>query len=129
VSAPVVIMPTLQRGNMDCGLCCLQMLSDRPYDAVRDEALRVVPRLHDRGMFASELTRVAARLGITLRKRRRWSDEEVGVLDVQLPDSRHFVVLFRGVLVNPADGLVWGDPESYLTTKQGSARALYAVEE
>lgn len=124
---PAVILPTLQRSSMDCGLCCLQMLVDRPYDVVRDEALRVIPHLHERGMYASELTRVARKFGVQLQKRTEWGDEDVGVLDVRGRKGwRHFAVLFKGVLVNPSDGMVWS-PDVYLETKSGKAQALYAV--
>lgn len=129
MSVPAVIMPTIQRGSMDCGLCCLQMLADRPYDVVRDEALRVIPKLHDRGMFASELIRIGKRLGLRLEKRGAWTDEDVGVLDVNLPKGgRHFVVFFQGVVINPSDGLVW-DAAAYVTTRKAEQRALYAVED
>lgn len=129
MSLPAVILPAIQRSDMDCGLCCLQMLADRPYDVVRNEALKASPKLHSRGMFASELRRIGGRLGLRLMKRPRWTDEDVGVLDVHLRDGgRHFAVLFRGVLLNPADGMVW-DTDTYLSTKQARVRALYAVEE
>lgn len=129
MSVPAVILPAIQRSDMDCGMICLAMLADRPYQEVRDEALKAIPNLHTRGMFASELRRIGQRLGLRMVKRVAWTDDEVGVLDVTLPrGGRHFVVFFQGILINPADGLVW-DASAYASTRRASYRALYAVEE
>lgn len=120
-----VVLPIIQRGTMDCGLCCLQMLLDRPYDVIRDVALRLRPTLHTQGMTRYALQRTAGRLGCQLVDRRVIEAERAafdgieGILQVKLKRPHrgyHFVLLFHGVIYNPADGLLW-ELDTYLENK------------
>lgn len=119
MNAPAVILPAIQRSGMDCGLCCLQMLIERPYDVVRDAALKVAPTLHADGLWVSQLRSIAKRLGVTLtRQAPPFPEECTGIVRVKLKTRGfHYVVLFRGVaVINPADGMVW-DAETYFQNK------------
>jgi hypothetical protein len=126
------VNPMIQRGLSDCGLVCLQMLLDRPYDVIRDTALKIAPRLHESGVYVSELKRISKALGSPLTYRKLNfgpPDGEFGILRVKLLKRRgyHFVVLFNGVVINPSDGLVW-DADTYLENK-GQAVGLLTEDE
>jgi hypothetical protein len=123
------VNPMIQRGLSDCGLVCLQMLLDRPYDVIRDTALKVAPLLHKSGVYVSELQKISKALGVPLvyRKLSGLPEDDLGILRVKIPRGYHFVVLFNGVVLNPSDGLVW-DAETYLENK-GQAVGLLTEDE
>ena len=125
---PPVIEPIVQKTLTDCGVASLAMLSGKSYREVADIALQLAPTVHKSGLWLTQLRAIAKKLGFTLVKRipPTWDDES-GLLDIRLPkNGRHFAVLFQGVLINPADGLVW-DLSTYLQTNSASISALYEL--
>jgi hypothetical protein len=127
-SAVHVIEPLVQKGVMDCGLVALAALTGKSYREVSDIALQKAPTAHTNGLWLTQLKVIAKALGFTLVKRvpPTWDDES-GLLDLRLPkNGRHYAILFQGVLINPADGLIW-DLGTYLATKKASITALYEV--
>lgn len=127
---PVCVIPQIQRGLSDCGLVCLQMLLDRPYDVIRDTALKLAPTLHKSGVYVTELQKIGTALGVPLAYRKVTAlPDDVGILRVKLrkPKGVHFVVLFNGVILNPSDGMVW-DAETYFENR-GQPVGLLTIED
>lgn len=126
---PIAVEPLKQICSRDCGLACIRMLSQAHPDEVHAAAFRASPKLYQRGMYGSELIRIAKALGMTMQRRDEWTDDDIGVLDVRWrrrDGGRHFAVFFQGVIIDPYDGMVW-DTEVYLSTKRGRAVALYVL--
>lgn len=122
MAAPAVIEPIMQKDGSDCVLASVSMVLGLPYVQVSAMALELWPAPHKTGLTVRETQRLTKHLtghymqsvptkGLTI-------EEETGILFVKLPDGYHAVVLFEGVLVNPADGLIW-NPHAYLATVKG----------
>jgi hypothetical protein len=114
MSLVVAIEPIVQKDVADCGIASLAMLLGRPYQEVSKVALAIVSKkVHKRGLWSTEVKRIAKALDIRLRVRRKLRDEATGLLVLKRPGEAHIAVLFQGVVINPADGLVW-DYDAYL---------------
>lgn len=119
---PVVIQPLAQTAE-DCALVALAMYLGVPYAQVAAFVAVTAPKAFIRGMWTTEIQRVAKALGVTLKVKRKFGEDESGILVLQLEDGCHAVVLFEGVIVNPGDGLVW-NYDAYLSKAVAKPRHL-----
>lgn len=105
MASPAVVEPIVQKDRMDCAIAAIAMIASRPYRDVSTAALKLWERPHIDGLTVREIKRLARTVGVTLVsvKIPNMGDEETGIL--VLPD--HVVVLFQGVIYNPADGLLY----------------------
>lgn len=112
-----VIEPIAQKTNADCAIAALAMLG-HPYRVVSDVARTRAPRPHDLGLWASDIVWIATQLRLPLKKCRahQWPEDGVGLWMLDGKHAAHVVVAFHGVLIDPADGLVWL-PEAFLATR------------
>lgn len=105
-----------QRQRMDCGIAALAMLCGLPYEDVYVAACHVDKKGARRGLNLKQLQAIAERCGFRLERRHKYDlDEDGGILHVARTDKwyGHYVVLFKGVLVDPDGGRVC-DPADYL---------------
>ncbi len=114
--------PMMQVARGDCALAALHMVLGEPYETVSRVARELVDRPHDRGLYTSEIKKVAKKLGhrlTTVRISRGHDFEEVtGILLVRFKDdSEHAVVLFNGTLYDPSTGMLYL-PEAYFATEE-----------
>ena len=113
---PIAIDPIVQRDSSDCCVAALAMLTGKPYREVAEVALRLFPTALRRGLWTSELIRLAHGIGYRLVKTPR-EDDSTGVITFRRGRSwAHVAALFQGVVINPADGLVW-DLDSFISAK------------
>jgi hypothetical protein len=110
---PIAILPRQQTGN-DCAIVALAMYLGIPYPKIAAVVAAMAPRAFLRGMWTAEMRRVAKTLGTTFRYKKKFGEDETGILILQLEDECHAVVLFQGVVLNPGDGMAW-DYDSYLS--------------
>jgi len=112
----------------DCAIAALAMLLGVPYRQVSNAALKIHKKIHTRGMRTKEMERVAKALGVTLAGREIAEiDDETGLLLLYRGRSdAHVVLLFRGVVYDPADGCLW-DPDAYCTTRNWKIAGLLEV--
>jgi len=108
---------------MDCGLVTLEMYTSLPYVQIAEVAKRVTPHAHN-GLWVRELLRLAWALQVKLRRLpqpEQWEEHDCGILLVSFKAERktmrHWLLWFEGVLINPADGLVW-KPDAYLASRK-----------
>jgi hypothetical protein len=106
VPTPIAIQPRKQT-SADCAIVALEMFLGIPYAQVAAFVAATSPKAFIRGMWTTEIQRVAAGLGTKLKRQRKWADDDSGILVLQLEDACHAVVLFEGVIINPGDGMVW----------------------
>lgn len=131
MTTPVAINPERMRDEGDCALAALAMLTGAPYPTVSRVALKTVRRRpHATGLWAGEVMKIAKALKTPLRRLKlrgklpsTLDDEATGILLVQRGDGSHAVVLFQGVVINPADGLIW-DLDTYLTEGEWTPHEL-----
>lgn len=130
MTTPVAINPERMRDEGDCALAALAMLTGAPYPTVSRVALKTVRRRpHATGLWAGEVMKIAKALKTPLRrvklkgKLHTSLDEATGILLVHRGDGSHAVVLFQGVVINPADGLIW-DLDTYLTEGEWTLHEL-----
>lgn len=119
---PEIIDPTMMKSSGDCWACCLRMLLGVSYP----EILWAAPNRRNplrNGLKTGQVINVAKKLGYTLRLRRGGpEDDETGILDLLRKDDSdgHMVMWLQGIIYNPADGLIYTDPESFF--EQGNWR-------
>lgn len=108
---PFAIEPMVQRNSSDCAIVALAQVLGLPYREVSEAALKHIASPHTKGMYTSDIRRIAKTLGFTLQtirpKQIDFDDAPSGVLVVVLTNGAHTVTLFEGVVIDPADGLVY----------------------
>ncbi len=128
---PLAIEPVVMKDATDCGVAALAMLLNKPYVQVYQVAQTEAADVR-KGLFNTDAIRIAAKLGVTLKAKRNPDDlsEATGLLAVKKLKKRleHFAVLFQGVLINPADGLIW-NVEAYLARGQWKPTWLLEIVE
>jgi ABC-type bacteriocin/lantibiotic exporter with double-glycine peptidase domain len=114
---PVAIKVIMQNTGADCAVAALAMGLGRPYEAVSD-ALPQRSAAMRHGLSVKQIINVAKRLGRTLRRVKFNEDEHSGILSLTQRDTGlgHVVLYVEGVIINPADGVVWLDVGTYLRT-------------
>ncbi len=118
---PVIIEPIIQKDIADCGIACLAMVLGVPYVLASTIAREVTKKPHSTGLGTRQMLSIARKLGYAMECIKAADvnvDEDTGILFVGFASSEHATVLFQGVLVNPADGLLY-DPSTYLTSNKG----------
>ena len=120
-----------QRTGTDCSVCALAMLLDASYNTVWEAAISVLGRAPTRGLYNTECLKVATKLGIRMRVRKRGHYDlkrATGLLPVTSAGGKHMVALFRGVVVDPKDGALW-EAETYLKAGTWEETSLLEVVE
>lgn len=132
MSKPVFIEPLVTKDVGDCTIACLVMWTGKPYPEVIAAA---PPNAHKRGMFTKDIIETAAKLGTVFKRRRKFDlHEDDGILTV-LPDPTkkgrpdHAVVLINGAVLDPFNGRLWLEVETYLRTEQFRIGTLLMEEE
>lgn len=126
MSEPLVITPVMQIDSWDCGVACLAMLLGRSMIEVRGKIPKSVKV--QEGLGAQQMRNIATRLGAKTRWIRDGDlQEAVGILGLARPmmlnepDGElegHYVLLLRGVIYNPAEGLIWTDIDGFFSTRR-----------
>jgi hypothetical protein len=124
---PLVRM-VVQRHPADCGVAALAMFLGVSYE----DALLAIgsdkPTVLKRGVWVTNLTRAAAVLGATLKRKDTWDAEaDDGIMWVTSRNWAH-VVLLRNGLVWDTDLCCW-EPEDYLKAKRAKVRAILVRED
>jgi ABC-type bacteriocin/lantibiotic exporter with double-glycine peptidase domain len=135
VTDPLSIEPVMQKDVADCGVACLAMLLGESYAAVR----ATIRQRELDGLSNRQLRRIAHRFGKPLRFIRNGDlSEMVGIVDLQRPTNPerragawegHYVVLIKGALYNPADGLIWTDIEAWLAHRRWELLGVFIRKE
>ena len=125
MSEPLVIDPVMQKDSWDCGVACLVMLTGKSYGVVSV----VVPKRarRDGGLGQTQMRNIATRVGVSTRWIKDGDLQEVvGILGLTRPiepanpksdREGHYVMILKGVLYNPAEGVIWTDVESFFQTR------------
>ncbi len=106
--------PVTKKDTGDCAVAALAMALGQPYRAVAEVVLSVSPRALKRGLYWTEIDRVAASFGAVFRKTAS-AEDVTGLLMVA--DSRkceHALALFQGIVIDPESGLLW-DFDTYVS--------------
>lgn len=126
---PTIIEPIIQKNVGDCAIAVLAMLLGKPYREVSAAAITMTRTPHRVGLGSRQIAALARAMGSGLTKARPPFDleDETGMLCVAFPDkSEHAMVLFCGVIYNPADGLLYA-PDVYLSAKRTRVVGLWRV--
>lgn len=103
----------VQKTSMDCAIAVLAMVMGRSYREVSDVARRVTKRPHARGLYMTDLRRIARLLHHRVVSVGAVPDDGAGMLVLVKPSTRHYVAVFQGVVIDPSDGLLW-DLQTFL---------------
>lgn len=122
-----------QRGVGDCGIAALATYLGQSYEDVYTTMAAMDPAARGKsGTTFRRLIKVAGKLGVALKLRLKIDlDEQEGLLGVEWldpwahPSRQHVVVLFRGLVIDPADGEIL-DAEEYM--ERNHARAVSMLE-
>ena len=104
-----------QRAEGDCGIACLAMFIGRSYEDVlaAASAAEFDMQLHRRGVYLTQLVRIADHFGVTLKRQKMFQpDEASGLLSVVLRSAAfacpdHTVVLHEGLIFELAYQQIW----------------------
>ena len=112
-----------QRHPADCCVAALSMLLGVSYEDALLAVGEVNPAVLTRGLYLRELEQGAKRLGVTLKRKRRYDlDADEGILNVVGKSMDHVVVLKHGLFFD-TDASVW-EPDVFLLNKKVKARTL-----
>ena len=123
MASPAVIEPTVQKTNGDCVIASLAMVLGLPYVEVSKVAEAIQPDAQYNGITMRVAQRITNKLvgrqlqSINPKATETDLESETGVLWLRMGREYHAVVLFEGVVYNPADGLIW-NLHAYLATKK-----------
>lgn len=120
---PKVVVPRKQE-DADCAVVALALWLNLPYSQVAAAVATVRPLALAKGMYQTEIQKVAKIFGSTLKVRRRLKDGQSGLLMLAMEDEHHAVVLFEGVIIS--DGKVWNF-DAFI--KQAKAKVLSLLTE
>mgnify|MGYP001599214933 CR=1 FL=1 len=116
----------IQKSTGDCGIAALAMILRLPYQQVCQVALTLDKQALNKGLHRTELVRIAEQLGYLTKFLRTFDPEEDEGIICLVPSTNrrgsggHYVMLFNGCIVNPADGLVW-PYEEYMKSRDDLA--------
>jgi hypothetical protein len=116
--------PIFQKTGADCALAAMAMALGLSYRQVSDAALELGFSAHRRGLYTTQMMNLAKHLNRPLKKTAGVC--ETGILLLGRQKNAHAVAMFQGVLINPADGLLW-DLDTFV--KAGRWRVLHSLEE
>lgn len=104
-----------QRTKRDCGVACLATLLGRSYEEVLLEAASVSPNVLRKGLYASDLSKIALRFGVELRRRTSSDlEDRTGILEVSVKKREHLVFLVNGLVFDPEEGMQLWEIDVYL---------------
>jgi ABC-type bacteriocin/lantibiotic exporter with double-glycine peptidase domain len=122
----VSLEPVMQKDIADCGVASLAMVLNVPYRIVSEEAMRIAANPHKTGLWETELEKIGRVFGARF-KRVSSADDVTGLLVVVRGKGKslacHIVALFQGVVINPADGLLW-EYDTYLAQGKWSPASI-----
>ena len=121
----VRVLPPRWRAN-DCAIWSLSTLTGIGYDEVLLAVAKVDKAAGRNGLYLGRLVRVAALLGVTLKRKRKPDlTEDTGILGLWMGRDGHAVVLKQGQIID-VDATVWDAP-SYLLAKRAIAGELLMI--
>lgn len=116
----------------DCAICALGTLSGRSYEDIVEIASQLNVNWR-KGMYLSEIIRIADKLNITLKRVKKFDLEtDTGILDMRAWDARrkkyeeHVVVLYAGRLFD-SDLAVWA-PDAFIKQYKATFKTLLRVD-
>ena len=129
MASPAAVEVIVQKTEADCAIAGLAMLLGKPYKDVSVAALKLCSRPHRAGLWTPEIVKVAKHLGATLKVTSPTTieDDSTGLLIVRKKNGvSHIVLLFVGVVVDPASGLLY-DLSTYLKTTRYHVRGFLTI--
>jgi len=129
---PIFIEPIFQKDAGDCAIACLTMLLGKPYVNV----VQACPREYlgrpynpvKSGMTNWMMIEAAQKLGVTLSVYRKFDlYEDIGILTVLKGHARtqknkdkdtHAVLLVKGTILDPTDGRLWPQVDTFLQVEE-----------
>lgn len=116
-----------QRGKRDCGVATLATLIGRTYEEVLMVAGDISPNVLKKGLFASDLAKIANEFQSTIVRKVGHIDldEDTGILELKFPNRReHYVFLMNGLIFDPQEpGQVW-DAYTYVRKSRAKVQGL-----
>ena len=127
MATPAIIELIIQKDIGDCAIAALAMVLGIPYAEVCHTALELYPASSSAGLTTRQMLAVTRKLGRNLQSipiQEVQLDAETGILDVRIKRRYHAVVLFEGVVVNPADGLIY-NLDTYLAARKATPSRFF----
>jgi len=124
---PVIIEPIIQKDIGDCVIASLAMILGIPYAEVCSTALGLYPECSASGLTTRQMlavTRALKRNLVSVPVKDLSLEGETGILDVRIGRRYHAVVLFEGVVFNPADGLIY-NLDTYLASRKATPTRFF----
>ena len=127
MAAPAIIEPIIQKDIGDCVIASMAMVLGLPYSEVCSKALELYPTCSSTGLTTRQMLAVTRALKRNLTSvpiKEAQLDSETGILDVRIGRRYHALVLFEGVVFNPADGLIY-NLDTYLACRKATPSRFF----
>ena len=124
---PAIIEPIIQKDIGDCVIASMAMILGLPYAEVCKTALDMYPTCSHAGLTTRQMlavTRALKRNLLSVAIKDAQLESETGILDVRIGRRYHAVVLFEGVVFNPADGLIY-NLDTYLADRKATPTRFF----
>ena len=114
----------------DCAIWALAAFLSKPYEDVLIEAAREDSMAGRKGLHITQICRIAASFGTTLKLKRKVNlEEDIGILSVWLLDKNgrkhgHVAVLYRGIVIDSVDGTMVWDAEVYCNPERAIVHGI-----
>lgn len=116
-----------QRSKRDCGVATLATLLGRSYEDVLLAAAKISPNVLKKGLYSSDLARIAESLDSKLKRHvgQIDLDDKTGILEIKLKNGReHFVFLVNGLVYDPQEINQLWDAYTYIRHHKASIQGL-----
>ena len=119
----VVVKPQLHAA--DCGLAVLAMALGLPYEQV----FQAAPLAAREGLTPRQLQAVATKLGARLLAQYDFDHHDAtGIYGLDYAHGHgHWAYLLAGSLIDPSDGTIWDDPDTYLAATNATNDCFFVV--
>jgi ABC-type bacteriocin/lantibiotic exporter with double-glycine peptidase domain len=127
--SPDIVEPIIQKEDMDCGICVVAMLVQKSYREVSEVALKTFrSRPHSAGLDLRQIKMLLQKFGekpVSIAPKQVDLTEETGILSITKKNP-HVVLLFEGVIVDPANGMLH-NIDAYLAYQKAKISRLIKI--
>jgi hypothetical protein len=115
-----------RRREHDCGLWSLSCFLSRPYEEVFLEAAKVDKDAGANGLWMTQIVKIAKRLGVKLKLRRRFNHyTTTGILGMYLDNVGHVCILKQGQVIDVDQTVT--DVDVYIKTRKAKITSILVM--
>lgn len=127
MGAPASFEPLPQIEESDCCVACLSMILGVTHSEIKKVALQFWPEVEKEGLSVKNAQRIIKKFRTapfaSVQTKDLNLETQTGILFVKIPAGYHAIILFQGVVYDPATGTVW-NLHAYIATRKAKPYRL-----